>query len=88
MFSNLFLSYKPVNVDLMTKLRPFVPDYLPAVGDIDGFIKVGFAPHSVCTAVCSCLITEVSCYNVSAVGNDAGRETGRSTGDAWTDGGG
>ena len=32
--------YKPTVVDLETQLKPFVPDYIPAVGDIDGFLKV------------------------------------------------
>merc|ERR1719181_543986 len=32
--------YKPHNIELETKMRPFIPDYIPAVGDIDPFIKV------------------------------------------------
>ena len=32
--------YKPHNLDLETKLKPFIPDYIPAVGGIDEFIKV------------------------------------------------
>lgn len=32
--------FTPNNIDLDTKLRPFVPDYLPAIGDIDPFLKV------------------------------------------------
>ncbi|KAK3268283.1 hypothetical protein CYMTET_23204 [Cymbomonas tetramitiformis] len=32
--------YKPHNHQLDTKLKPFIPDYIPAVGDIDEFIKV------------------------------------------------
>ena len=32
--------YKPQTLELETKLRPFIPDYIPAVGDIDEFIKV------------------------------------------------
>ena len=32
--------YKPVSSSLDTKLKPFIPDLLPAVGDIDEFIKV------------------------------------------------
>jgi len=32
--------YKPHDVELDTKLRPFIPDYIPAVGDIDPFLKV------------------------------------------------
>lgn len=32
--------YKPQSHQLDTKLKPFIPDYIPAVGDIDEFIKV------------------------------------------------
>mmetsp|Transcript_12236 Transcript_12236/g.42442 ORF Transcript_12236/g.42442 Transcript_12236/m.42442 type:complete len:338 (+) Transcript_12236:251-1264(+) len=32
--------YKPHTPALDTKLKPFIPDYIPAVGDIDEFIKV------------------------------------------------
>jgi len=32
--------FKPVPHTLETKLRPFIPDYIPSVGDIDEFIKV------------------------------------------------
>ena len=32
--------YKPHTVDLETQLKPFVPDFVPAVGEVDGFIKV------------------------------------------------
>ena len=34
------LRYTPQKVDLETKFKPFIPDYIPAVGDIDAFIKV------------------------------------------------
>ncbi len=33
--------YKPDVQELETRLRPFVPDFIPAVGDIDAMIKVG-----------------------------------------------
>uniref|UniRef100_A0A8D8TBA3 Intraflagellar transport protein 46 homolog n=1 Tax=Cacopsylla melanoneura TaxID=428564 RepID=A0A8D8TBA3_9HEMI len=33
--------YTPQPTDLNYKLRPFIPDYIPAVGDIDAFIKIG-----------------------------------------------
>ena len=33
--------YTPQATDLDFKFRPFIPDYIPAVGDIDAFIKVG-----------------------------------------------
>merc|ERR1719421_635716 len=31
--------YKPHNIELNAPLRPFVPDYIPAVGECDAFIK-------------------------------------------------
>ncbi|XP_074605638.1 intraflagellar transport 46 isoform X2 [Brevipalpus obovatus] len=33
-------SYTPQIIDLEMKLKPFIPDYIPAVGDIDPFLKV------------------------------------------------
>ncbi|RZF32127.1 hypothetical protein LSTR_LSTR003990 [Laodelphax striatellus] len=38
--------YTPQSVELEYKLKPFVPDFIPAVGDIDAFIKVS-RPDSV-----------------------------------------
>eukprot|EP00967_Tisochrysis_lutea_P025100 scaffold28879_cov31-Tisochrysis_lutea.AAC.4 len=32
--------YKPHNIELETKMRPFVAEYIPAVGEIDPFVKV------------------------------------------------
>jgi len=32
--------YKAQDIELDTKLKPFIPDYIPAVGDIDPFLKV------------------------------------------------
>mmetsp|Transcript_36247 Transcript_36247/g.43739 ORF Transcript_36247/g.43739 Transcript_36247/m.43739 type:complete len:356 (+) Transcript_36247:111-1178(+) len=32
--------YEPQTVQLDSKLKPFIPDYIPAIGDIDEFIKV------------------------------------------------
>ncbi|XP_033641231.1 intraflagellar transport protein 46 homolog isoform X2 [Asterias rubens] len=32
--------YTPQTIDLEHKLKPFIPDYIPAVGDIDAFIKI------------------------------------------------
>jgi hypothetical protein len=32
--------FSPQEFDLETELKPFVPDYMPAIGDIDAFIKV------------------------------------------------
>jgi intraflagellar transport protein 46 len=32
--------YTPQSIELETQLRPFIPDYIPAIGDIDAFLKV------------------------------------------------
>jgi intraflagellar transport protein 46 len=37
----LIRDYKPVDLDLETRFKPFVPDFIPAVGDIDAYVKVG-----------------------------------------------
>ncbi|KAJ0173476.1 hypothetical protein K1T71_010625 [Dendrolimus kikuchii] len=34
------MKYTPQKIDIDLKLQPFVPEYVPAVGDIDAFIKV------------------------------------------------
>lgn len=39
LFQNI-IRYTPQRIELNYKLIPFVPDYIPAVGDIDAFIKV------------------------------------------------
>lgn len=32
--------YSPQNIELEHSLKPFIPDFIPAVGDIDAFLKV------------------------------------------------
>lgn len=32
--------FKPQVIDLETKIRPFVPDFVPAVGEVDAFLKM------------------------------------------------
>lgn len=32
--------YTPQTIELDHCLKPFIPDYIPSVGDIDAFIKV------------------------------------------------
>ena len=52
--------YKPQQIELETKLKPFIPDYIPSVGDIDAFLKaqcVGLTPR--------CLFVNVSVCRVS-----------------------
>ncbi|XP_076640926.1 intraflagellar transport 46 isoform X2 [Halictus rubicundus] len=39
LFQNI-MRYTPQRIDLNYKLIPFIPDYIPAVGDIDAFIKI------------------------------------------------
>lgn len=34
------IRYTPQAIDLDYKLKPFIPDFIPAVGDIDAFLKV------------------------------------------------
>ena len=34
------IRFTPQQIDLENKLRPFIPEYIPAVGDIDAFLKV------------------------------------------------
>ena len=43
--------YTPQNIELDLKLRPFIPDYIPAIGDIDAFIKVCVV--YICLYICS-----------------------------------
>jgi intraflagellar transport protein 46 len=33
--------YQPRDLTLPTHLKPFIPDYCPALGAIDAFVKVG-----------------------------------------------
>ena len=32
--------YKPQTIELETRLKPFIPDFLPAIGEIDPFLKI------------------------------------------------
>lgn len=32
--------YTPQTIELDTKLSPFIPEYIPSIGDIDAFLKV------------------------------------------------
>ena len=31
--------YTPQTIDIETRFKPFIPEYIPAVGDIDAFLK-------------------------------------------------
>jgi len=33
--------FQPQDIVLETKLKPFIPEYVPSIGDIDAFLKVG-----------------------------------------------
>ena len=39
LFQNI-TRYTPQKIELNYKLIPFIPDYIPAVGDIDAFLKI------------------------------------------------
>lgn len=41
--------YTPQTIELEHKLKPFIPEYIPAVGDIDAFIKVSKPDNSAST---------------------------------------
>jgi intraflagellar transport protein 46 len=32
--------YQPQTIELEFKLKPFIPEYIPCIGDIDAFLKV------------------------------------------------
>ena len=38
--SSLIIRYTPQSIELEHKLKPFIPDFIPSVGDIDAFLKV------------------------------------------------
>lgn len=37
---NHILDFRPFVAELPTKLRPFIPDYIPAIGDLEPFVKI------------------------------------------------
>lgn len=42
-----FFRYTPQSIELEHKLKPFIPDFIPAVGDIDAFVKVCSKGYSI-----------------------------------------
>jgi intraflagellar transport protein 46 len=32
--------YKPQKIDLDSKIKPFVPEFIPCVGEVDSFLKM------------------------------------------------
>lgn len=61
--------YTPVDIELITALFPFIPEYIPAVGDIDAFIKVP-VPDCVDEGVLGLEILDEPCTEQSnATGN-------------------
>ena len=38
--STVLFRFQPQDIILETKLKPFIPEYVPAIGDIDAFLKV------------------------------------------------
>ncbi|KAG4090331.1 hypothetical protein H8356DRAFT_1352538 [Neocallimastix lanati (nom. inval.)] len=47
--------YKPLDTKLDTELKPFIPDYIPAVGDIDAFIKIPRCDNKIDTLGLTCI---------------------------------
>ncbi|XP_064125056.1 intraflagellar transport protein 46 homolog isoform X3 [Loxodonta africana] len=50
--------YTPQLIDLDHKLKPFIPDFIPAVGDIDAFLKIVFIQH------------DLQAYSFNTTGNE------------------
>jgi len=40
---NYIARYTPQTIEIETRFKPFIPEYIPAVGDIDAFLKVNRA---------------------------------------------
>lgn len=40
MYYAIYFRYTPQKIDIEFKLQPFVPEYVPGVGDADAFLKV------------------------------------------------
>lgn len=40
------LKYTPQSIDTPYRLQPFIPDFVPSVGDVDAFLKVTIPPLS------------------------------------------
>lgn len=56
--------YTPMDIELTTALFPFIPDYIPAIGDIDAFIKVP-VPHCLDEGVLGLEIIDEPCAEQS-----------------------
>lgn len=56
--------YTPQNMELDLKLRPFIPDYIPAIGDIDAFIKVCIHRASILSCKCCAILhySSIDCH--------------------------
>ncbi|KAH9403920.1 Intraflagellar transport protein 46 [Tyrophagus putrescentiae] len=39
--------YTPQMIEISSKLKPFIPDYIPAVGDVDAFIKIPYPDKTI-----------------------------------------
>ena len=58
---SLIFRYTPQSIELEHKLKPFIPDFIPAVGDIDAFVKVCVKLYMLETAlsILSCLMLNI-----------------------------
>jgi hypothetical protein len=50
--------YKPVEVELPTVLKCFIPEYIPTIGEMDAFLKVRYCHFSMlgCTKMISSVL--------------------------------
>lgn len=39
-FAKNYFRYSPPKIEMKYTLMPFIPDYIPAIGDVDAFLKV------------------------------------------------
>ena len=69
--------YRPKHMEIETPLKPFIPEYVPATGDIDEFIKVSSShppdlPFTTCNSVSPVLLLGASVrHSLQAEGQSA-----------------
>ena len=51
-------SYVPMELALETTFKPFIPEYIPAVGEIDAFVKVTVFNLAIVTIRYLCLLLQ------------------------------
>ena len=63
---NYIIKYTPQTIELEHKFKPFIPEYIPAVGDIDAFIRCSRPDnkHEVSLHFLACLMHDKSIVNL------------------------